>query len=295
MVSSDRMAEFRGVRWMQRSRGRWHPAALAVGLVALLGAWAATAAAAQATEDDGRAYTVDQLYLDFAEDLPVHPPTKLMMKLSVELGVVEDGYVSPRAGLETVRPQLMDVPKLEKDRMYESAINQIGASIVAHFKEWGYAGVVVTPHPEDIDPRTGRDLRLEGQTALRLIVKSMTGRGRPLKVGAVWETPDARDGRTYEISQFLVETAKPVEAQVNLKRLLRTPIVLAESPAGCDLANPSRPRPHRRQHDIPTWPKIFERSRPIVRLVPPSGAGPGRMHDGSIHDAKERDDQWRKV
>jgi len=145
----------------------------------LLGLVAGTAHAAEANEQDGRAYAVDQLFLDFAEDLPVHPPAKSLMKLSVTLGVVDDGYVSPREGLQAVETQLADIPKLGKDRMYESAIRAISNTIVDHFRDWGYAGVVVAPHPSDIDPESGADQRLEGQTALRLVVRSMTGRGRP--------------------------------------------------------------------------------------------------------------------
>lgn len=198
----------------------------------LLGLVAGTAHAAEANEQDGRAYAVDQLFLDFAEDLPVHPPAKSLMKLSVTLGVVDDGYVSPREGLQTVETQLADIPKLGRDRMYESAIRAISNTIVDHFRDWGYAGVVVAPHPSDIAPDSGADQRLEGQTALRLVVRSMTGRGRPLKVGAIWETADKGDGRTYEISQFILKASDAVEGQVNLQKLRETPIVLADGEDG---------------------------------------------------------------
>lgn len=189
------------------------------------------AIAAQATSEDGPAYPVDQFYLDFAEDLPVHPPVKLMMKLDVELAETDTGYVSPRAGLETVKIRLMDVPQLKLKKMHASAIQQIGNVLVEHFREWGYAGVTAIAHPEDIDA-SGKDIRLEGQTALRIIVNSMTGRGRPLRVGTIWEGPDARDGQTYRISQFIIEKAANVEAAIDTKELLKTNVILAEDPQG---------------------------------------------------------------
>ena len=187
--------------------------------------------AAQATAEDGPAYQVDQLYIDFAEDLPVHPPVKLMMKLDVELGETPTGYVSPRDGMQTVKIRLMDVPRLKNKSMHASAIQQIGNVIVEHFRDWGYAGVTAVPHPQDIDA-TGKDVRLEGQTALRIIVNSMTGRGRPVRIGAIWEGPDARDGQVYKVGQFIIEKAGDVEAAIDTKALLKTNVVLAEDEQG---------------------------------------------------------------
>jgi len=188
--------------------------------------------AASATPQDGPRYPVDQLYLDFAEDLPVHPPTKLMMQMDITLGQTDTGYVSPRDGLPEVDIQLKDIPKLDKQHMHASAIKAIGDALVEHFNQWGYQGITVTPHPDDI-AADGADIRLEGQTALRLIVQSMSGRGRPMQRGAVWETPDVRDGQTYEVSQFLIDTARDVEvANFNTDQLLKTPVVLGEADEG---------------------------------------------------------------
>jgi len=248
MASLNREAKVR----TRRRNGQPRVGASMAMFVALLGLFAGLASAQpQPSPEDGRAYPVDQIYLDFAEDLPVHPPTKLMMKLSVELGVADGGYVSPRDGMETVDVQLMDVPKLPMDRMYQSGIRQITNAITAHFREWGYAGVVVTPHPEDIDPETGNDQRLEGQTALRLNIRSMTGRGRPLKVGAIWETPDEGDGRTYEISQFILKAAEPVEGQVNLDALRKAAFTIAESEQGYFATRPGAKQVQVRLLDVP--------------------------------------------
>jgi hypothetical protein len=189
-------------------------------------------ARAQARDEDGPAYPVNQIYLDFAEDLPVHPPVKLMMKLDIKLGETNTGYVSPRDGVKTVTIRMMDLPQLKNKSLHASAIQAIGNVVVQHFREWGYAGITVTPNKNDIDPKSGKDMRLEGQTALRLVVRSMTGRGRPLRVGAIWEGPDARDGLSYAVSQFIIEQSKLVPGQIDTKGLLKTAVIVAEDEAG---------------------------------------------------------------
>lgn len=212
-----------------RSSGR---AVSIVAVVLAFGLTLPTARAADALASDGPTYAVNQVYIHFAEDLPVHPPTKLMMELDVTLGVTATGYVSPRDGLEQVTVKLKEVPTLSQDVMHRSAIQHIGGMIVDHFRQWGYAGVVVIPHPEDIDA-TGKDQRFEGQTALRLQVRSMTGRGRPIKIAKVWETASGVDGKPYPVSQVLVNIPKDVAANADdLRRLMETPIILGETEAG---------------------------------------------------------------
>lgn len=217
----------------------------------MLAATASPALAAEALPADGPAYQVDQVFIDFAEDLPVHPPTKLMMQLPVELGVTDTGYVSPREGLATKTVRIMDVPKLDMERMHASAIRAVGNVIVEHFREWGYAGITVTPHPEDIAPDSGKDVRLEGQTALRLIVRSMTGRGRPMKVGPIWETPDERDGKPYRVDQFIIEVADGVEAAIDPAQYVKTAVVLAESEQGLFSARSGSKQIQVRLVDVP--------------------------------------------
>gem|GEM_PF-233807 len=201
-------------------------------LLVMLGLSVSNLRAAQATAEDGPAYPVSQLFINFGEDLPVHPPTKLMMQLDVKLSETDSGYVSARQGLPMVAIKLMDVPTLTQKRMHASAIRAMSDVLVSYFREWGYAGITVAADPEDIDTTSGKDIRLPGQTALRLVVHSMTGRGRPLRVGPIWETPDARDGRTYPISQFILEQGKDVEGHLDVKALLQTQVNLAESEQG---------------------------------------------------------------
>jgi hemolysin activation/secretion protein len=220
-------------------------AAAALSLV--VSSWAT---AASATQEDGPRYQVDQMYLDFAEDLPVHPPTKLMMQMDIKLGEVDTGYVSARDGVPAVTIQLKDIPKLKKNYMHASAIKAIGDALVQHFAQWGYQGITVTPHPDDIDS-AGKDVRLEGQTALRLIVRSMTGRGRPLQRGVIWETPDTRDGQTYTVSQFLIETANDVDVNIDTKGLLKTPVILGESEDGWYSPRPGSKQVQIRLVDVP--------------------------------------------
>lgn len=214
-----RNAPFKGVLSM----------AVLAGALAVSPVWAGPGA----IEADGKLYPVNQFLVDFAEDLPVHPPVVQLLKLEVELGDAEKGYVSPREGVPTIKVRLVDVPALPKHAFYGSAIRAINKAVVDYFKDWGYTGIKSEPHAQDISTDTLADERPQGQTALRLVIGSIAGRGTPKKMrGPVWDDADDRDGKPFRISQVIFEPREGLKVQPNVADLLKLEVMLGETDSG---------------------------------------------------------------
>jgi hemolysin activation/secretion protein len=174
---------------------------------------------------DGPAYTVSQFLLDFSADLPVHPPTKQLMSLETTLSDSPTGFTGPKSGA-TQKITLMGVPKLSQNKFHASAIEAIGSRIVAHFAEWGYTGIVVVPHPDEID-KAGKDIRGEGMTAMRLVIRTDgTWGGVP---GRPDETVTAP---SYKVTQFIVSFAPEVPKRPPLSEVMRYEVDLGEVAEG---------------------------------------------------------------
>ncbi len=169
--------------------------------------------AAAPDANDGPRYAVSQLYLDFADDLPVHPPGKVMLEMEVTLGETSEGYVSPRQDVTCIKVKLKNIYALKQKFMYESAIKTISAAVVDYFREWGYGGIICAPDESDIS-LGGKDLRLQGQTALRLVVRSMVGRGISHKADQEWDGPADIDGGTYPLNQVLIELSRNLSPDI---------------------------------------------------------------------------------
>lgn len=184
--------------------------------------------------DDGLAYTVSQVLLDFSPQLPVHPPARLLLSLKVELGRSGTGFVQPRHGVEAVTTTIAGISALQPHVLHGSAITQVGARIVEHFAQWGYSGIVVLPHTDDIDSN-GVDQRVEGQTALRLVVQTDgTWAGVP-------STPDEiLTAKPFKVSQFVVEFDPYVPRRPPVAEVMRYSVDLAEVPDGYVGPRPGR-------------------------------------------------------
>ncbi len=78
-------------------------------------------------------------------------------QLQVRLGKVADGYVAPRAGVETVSFALADAPKQALKKYYASAILSIEEQLVAWFNARGLIAVFVATHPSDMAVQLDRD------------------------------------------------------------------------------------------------------------------------------------------
>lgn len=183
------------------------------------------AKAAPKITGDGPAYHVTQFLLDFSSDLPVHPPARQLMELQASLSDSPTGYTAAKGGAGQ-KISLASVPKLSQHKFHAGAIEAIGSRIVAHFSEWGYTGIVVAPHPDEID-KTGKDIRPDGQTALRLVIKTDgTWGGVP---GRPDETVTAP---SYKVTQFLVSFAPEVPKRPPLSEVMRYEVDMGEVAEG---------------------------------------------------------------
>lgn len=119
---------------------------------------------------DGLAYPVSNFVLEYAEPRDGQPPTAELEALEVPLLDTREGFVAPREGLKSTDVSIEALKRRNPREFYGSAIRSIGAAIVEEFKRRGIVGVLVTPAPQDIDPRSNRDLRPTARADLRLVV-----------------------------------------------------------------------------------------------------------------------------
>src|SRR5688572_5042571 len=125
----------------------------------------------RAQPEDGQAYRIDRFELEYREKRQGAVPTiQELMQLEVELGRTDDGYVSPRLGLPTVRFRLANAPRQLFDRYYQSALLAIDTQIVRYFNSKGIIGVFVAQDLNDIDPDTGADKRPLNRRAMKIMI-----------------------------------------------------------------------------------------------------------------------------
>jgi hemolysin activation/secretion protein len=125
---------------------------------------------ARATKEDGLAYRIDRFELAYVEQRPGTPSINELMQMEVELGRTDDGYVSPRLGLPTVRFRLGNASRQLFDRYYQSALLAIDTQIVRYFNSKGVIGVFVAQDPKDLDADTGADQRPPNRRAMRIMI-----------------------------------------------------------------------------------------------------------------------------
>lgn len=125
----------------------------------------------QPVEDDGAAYDVSELIVQYARSHAGHPPLEDVLMISVDLIRTESGFVSPREGVESTPVRLVDLQGVDHVKLYGSAIRKISVAIVDYFNKLGIIGVFVGPDRTQIDQR-GQDIRPEGDTSLRLIIRT---------------------------------------------------------------------------------------------------------------------------
>ena len=124
----------------------------------------------RATKEDGLAYRIDRFELAYVEKRPGTPSLDELMQMEIELGRTDDGYVSPRLGLPTVRFRLANASRQLFDRYYQSALLAIDTQIVRYFNSKGIIGVFVAQDPKDLEPETGADLRPPNRRAMRVMI-----------------------------------------------------------------------------------------------------------------------------
>jgi hemolysin activation/secretion protein len=200
------------------------------------------ARAAEPVAEDGPRYRADQILVDLWPDLPVRPPSSMLTALDVTLGVTSKGYVAPRPGIPTETIKLTDVPKLKEKHFYGSGLHHIGKRFTDYFRSWGYAGIIAEPHRDDITAE-GKDVRMEGQTALRIVVRSEQPRVRPVyqptmgqmpvmagAPGAVGVSPAGKD--FYHVTQFIVHLDKGLPLNPPLAELYDLTVAVEQTTSG---------------------------------------------------------------
>jgi hemolysin activation/secretion protein len=144
-------------------------AALGLGAPALASdAAAPTGACPQTRSADGPSYLVSSIEILYQDPNPQFPPPEEMALLEVELGEAPDGFVMPRPELPSTRLRIADVAGMGLRCFYASAIRAVNQQLVFDYNRRDFHAIVVSPLPEDIERRTGRDLRPPGQTRFRL-------------------------------------------------------------------------------------------------------------------------------
>ena len=86
------------------------------------------------------------------------------------LGMGRDGYVGPRRGGRNVWFRLRMGEDQSPVPIYARGIRELAEQVVGALNARGVIGAYVAPHPGDIDPATGGDLRPTERDTLRLVV-----------------------------------------------------------------------------------------------------------------------------
>ena len=136
----------------------------------------------QPEEGDGQEYTVTGLIIEYATDHPGLPAPEELMAVKVNLLRTMSGIIAPRKGELNSGIRLVDIPALTEQRFYDSALRQMCVALVSYFNDQGLIGVYVGADPTQID-RAGTDLRAEGQTTLKIIVRVAVVGPPPRTVG----------------------------------------------------------------------------------------------------------------
>jgi hemolysin activation/secretion protein len=125
-----------------------------------------------ALPSDGPSFIISNFELRYRMEHPDHPPLALLNDLPIALGLAEDGYVAPRAGLDIEWTTLgqITVPSAD-ERYYASAVQWILESILGWYTEHEYITVFVAPDPADITPESV-DVRPSGRTTVGIVIST---------------------------------------------------------------------------------------------------------------------------
>jgi hemolysin activation/secretion protein len=138
----------------------------------------------------------------------MHPPIQELEREDLALGEASDGFVGPRRGGNAVWFAPWEIEHGAPVRIYASGIRELDEQLVRSLNERGLIGVYVAPHDEDIDPTTGRDLRPEGRTTLRLVI--YTGYTEGLRTFAAGGRLDEED-RSQSAAHAVIRSGSPVQ------------------------------------------------------------------------------------
>lgn len=112
-----------------------------------------------ATAEDGRGYPVSALDFKYVHNLMELPSAGFIKEWEVELGMVADGYVAPRAGVPLERIALGRIGRDREVNLYTTAAQLIVEELRTEIQNLIQADVFVALNDEHVDPLTGHDLR----------------------------------------------------------------------------------------------------------------------------------------
>ena len=96
---------------------------------------------------------------------PGLPPIDELFPVEVPLRRTETGWAATRAGQPVTRLRIDSGP-VQDSRFHASALASVSRALLKRVHEEGLLGVFVVPSEQDIDIKTKRDLRPEGDTEL---------------------------------------------------------------------------------------------------------------------------------
>ena len=164
---------------------------------------------ATAIPADGPAYPVSELVLEYIDPNPQFPPAAEFAQLEVEFTRVANGLVGPRAGLDTLRVRMADLPALGVQNMHASALRALNQQVVFEFNRRDFHAIVVSPNPDDIERRTGRDLRPKGVTKLRLAIYA--GRVKDLRTFASGDASATAEEKVDREEHAWIREGSPIQ------------------------------------------------------------------------------------
>jgi hemolysin activation/secretion protein len=145
---------------------------------------------------DGPAFEVSALILRYATNNPDQPPLEDYASIPVQLSVKDGVYTAPKEGQTTLTLTVGELETPAKRQLTVSALNAVSTAIVQALNKRGIVGVLVTPDPAQIDPRTLEDRRAANVRTLNLDIWTRTvGRVRTLGAGPRWAAPTAAGNR----------------------------------------------------------------------------------------------------
>jgi len=149
---------------------------------------------------------VDRFELGYKQASDGLPTIDDLMQVPIALGLAGDVAVAPAGDVTPWQIRLAEVPGQAVHSFHHTAIRAIDSQILAKLHERNIVGVIVQPHPDDIDA-AGVDLRPPGVATLRLVIRvARVARIRTTAVGD--RIPD--DERTNHPAHERLRRLSPV-------------------------------------------------------------------------------------
>jgi hemolysin activation/secretion protein len=122
-----------------------------------------------AAESDLPNYPVSRFHLEYLRENPDHPPIAELLETSVQLAREDGSFIVPSADEEAEWFTLAELNQDAPRQFHAAALQRILEATRDALLDRQLQGVYVAPDPQQID-RTGRDLRPEGRTELRIVI-----------------------------------------------------------------------------------------------------------------------------